>query len=68
MSAIDLMMNRYVQCPHCDHKMWEPWEYNLAADETVTVDCMECGEVFETLCEVHVTYTTSKLPPVKEPA
>ena len=67
MSAIDLMMNRYVECPHCGHKVRELWEYGLNVDEEITVECGDCGEPYRICCEVTVIYT-AYIPTQPEPA
>ena len=53
-------------CPHCGYEDHDSWEIGCADDGDYEATCNSCGEDFSMSRTISVSYTTTKLPPVKE--
>ncbi len=46
-----------IACPRCGHLIRDLWEYQIEDGDTATDVCGECGEGFEIVKRVSVSYT-----------
>lgn len=46
--------DREAICPYCDSMFQDSWDF----DEDESVECDECGKLFELEVEIETTYTT----------
>ena len=54
---IDTDYTDEIVCPYCGHKNHDSWEYNDNGGKT---ECVECGEIFDLVVDIDITYCTSK--------
>jgi len=61
METIDHDLTDEIVCPHCGYKMSDSWDYHMAQDDQIEIECDECGGKYKATCVITVEYSTEKL-------
>lgn len=60
-SMIEHALTNSIVCPYCGYKDPDSGDHDFGGDESMELDCGQCGKVFLAREVVSVAYTTYKI-------
>lgn len=60
-TGMGLRYNLNAVCPYCGKIHKDSSELDLSDEESTTTICKKCENEFEVICNIEITYSTSKM-------